>query len=341
MKKISRSVFLGVLVIVGFNQFVPTAVGQSFLTNGLVAYYPFSGNANDQSTNANNGTPSGAVLAPDRFGQVANAYAFNGAGAYVWAPNKSYLTFPNGGDFTISVWAAFNTLPAGVPDAFRAMAALDNGPGGLPKWIFMYGQLSIPGPMGYSSNYVHFGTTGSSTSGYYLACTPYTPAVGVWHNYLITKAGTSYTLYIDGRATLGATNYLSDSSGLHVGVPGPSSIISGMTAPLTIGWAEGPGSFHNGGLDDIRIYNRALSSNEVAQLYAFEAGPRVELVKAVKPAFYGLTLTTNYQLQVSANMTTWTNHGSPFPATSTSMVYPQYWDVENWNSLFFRLQVVP
>jgi len=40
-------------------------------------------------------------------------------------------------------------------------------------------------------------------------------------------------------------------------------------------------------------------------------------------------------------MNTWTNQGSPFIATNTSIIYPQYWDVDNWNSLFFRLQVSP
>src|ERR1017187_9384521 len=40
---------------------------QSFLTNGLVAYYPFIGNANDASGNGNNGTVQGATLTTDRF----------------------------------------------------------------------------------------------------------------------------------------------------------------------------------------------------------------------------------------------------------------------------------
>ena len=70
-------------------------------------------------------------------------------------------------------------------------------------------------------------------------------------------------------------------------------------------------------------------------------GVQIALIKAVKPAFNNLTLTTNYQLQVSGDLNTWTNQGSPFKATSTSMIYPQYWDVDNWNSLFFRLQVAP
>jgi hypothetical protein len=70
-------------------------------------------------------------------------------------------------------------------------------------------------------------------------------------------------------------------------------------------------------------------------------GPLVGLLKAVKPSFSNLWVGTNYQMQLSGDMNTWTNHGAAFTATNTSMVYPQYWDVDNWNSLFFRLQRVP
>lgn len=61
-------------------------------------------------------------------------------------------------------------------------------------------------------------------------------------------------------------------------------------------------------------------------------------VKAAKPSFSNLTLTTNYQMQVSSDLNNWTNHGSAFTATNTSMIWPQYFDVDNWGSLFFRLQ---
>jgi hypothetical protein len=64
------------------------------------------------------------------------------------------------------------------------------------------------------------------------------------------------------------------------------------------------------------------------------------LIKAVKPLFNDLTFGMTYQLQISTDMNTWTNAGPPFTATNASMVYPQYWDVANWNQLFFQLQLV-
>jgi N-acetylneuraminic acid mutarotase len=64
---------------------------------------------------------------------------------------------------------------------------------------------------------------------------------------------------------------------------------------------------------------------------------RVNLVKAVKPSFSNLSVGTNYQMQISKDLTTWTNYGSPFTATNASMVCPDYFDVENWEQLYFRL----
>ena len=114
------------------------------------------------------------------------------------------------------------------------------------------------------------------------------------------------------------------------------------TLPLHIGGSSlDAQQFFNGLVDDVRIYNRALSASEVQQLYIIESGPRVDLIKAVKPSFNNLTLTTNYQMQISGDLNTWTNYGTAFTATNTSMVYPQYFDVDNWNKLFFRLQVSP
>jgi hypothetical protein len=65
---------------------------------------------------------------------------------------------------------------------------------------------------------------------------------------------------------------------------------------------------------------------------------QIGLIKAVKPSFSGLSVGTNYQLQVSGDLNAWTNQGTAFTATNTSMIYPQYWDVANWNQLFFRLE---
>jgi len=67
----------------------------------------------------------------------------------------------------------------------------------------------------------------------------------------------------------------------------------------------------------------------------------VKYVKAIKPSFEFLKPGRTYQLQVSSNLNAWTNQGTPFVATNFNMAYPQYWDVDNWGKLFFRLQAAP
>jgi hypothetical protein len=156
------------------------------------------------------------------------------------------------------------------------------------------------------------------------------PTLNRFYQVVVVRAGTNVMMYLN--AQLGATGQVSGSTVqpgniLYIGRNETEDVVGGYV-------------FH-GVIDDVRIYNRALSASEVQQLYAIESGPRVDLLKAVKPSFSNLTLTTNYQMQISGDLNTWTNQGSPFTATNTSMIYPLYFDVNNWNSLFFRLQASP
>ena len=69
--------------------------------NGLVAYYPFNGNANDESGNGNSGTVKGASLTTDRFGNSSSAFDFNGIDNMIEVPANNQFDFQN---FTISTW---------------------------------------------------------------------------------------------------------------------------------------------------------------------------------------------------------------------------------------------
>ena len=59
--------------------------------NSLLAYYPFNGNANDESGNGNNGVVSGATLVDDRLGNTDSAYYFNGTSDYISIAASSSL----------------------------------------------------------------------------------------------------------------------------------------------------------------------------------------------------------------------------------------------------------
>jgi hypothetical protein len=85
------------------------------LQNGLVGYWPFCGNANDESGNGNNGVVNGATLTEDRFGNAGAAYNFDGVGNQITIDGVALAS----GDFTISGW--INSLDANGFDSFNTI----------------------------------------------------------------------------------------------------------------------------------------------------------------------------------------------------------------------------
>jgi len=69
---------------------------------GLVAFYPFSGNADDATSFQNNGTVDGPVLVEDRFGNSEAAYSFDGVDDIIRIPNANQLFLNE--NFTLSTW---------------------------------------------------------------------------------------------------------------------------------------------------------------------------------------------------------------------------------------------
>ena len=73
--------------------FVFLAQASADLNDGLIAYYPFNGNANDESGNGNDGTVNGATLTNDRFGNEDSAYSFDGNNVDQYSVHAG-ITFP-------------------------------------------------------------------------------------------------------------------------------------------------------------------------------------------------------------------------------------------------------
>jgi probable HAF family extracellular repeat protein len=85
------------------------------LTNGLVAYYPFNGNANDESGNARHGSIVGAKFGQDRFGNSGKCLMFNGKTDYVLIRDR----FPDLTGLTLSAWVKYESGSAfGRGDVF-------------------------------------------------------------------------------------------------------------------------------------------------------------------------------------------------------------------------------
>jgi len=209
--------------------------------NGLVAYYPFNGNATDESVNNNNGVVHGATLTADRFGNPNRAYSFNGTDDYIEVPNDNSLQ-PNN-QLSVCAWVkikAFYTGSYGISVVLRKA-----GPWGE------IGQYEIF----YTESLFHFGVIYSNGTNVGIEIPDTVVKLNDWYFLVLTFNGQSQNGYVNGK--LRAKSNVS----LHLG---------SNNGNLFIGWNCGNTSFPypvNGILDDIRIYNRALTESEIQQLY--------------------------------------------------------------------------
>lgn len=276
-----------------------SANAQTWLTNGLTAYYPFDGNANDSSGNGNHGIVNGFFLTQDQFGKSNSAYTATSATSFITTTIQQ--SPPN--TFTVSIW--FKTTNSGnCIGYFNSQNGANNSLGNFDR------ALGVDDGTGQLFGYVFTGSVQ-----YVFSSKRYDD--NLWHQAILTVSPAGMILYADGKpvsTNSAATSGQQDSSWWRIGRD------------------------YIGSLDNVRIYNRALSSVEVSQLFRIESGFIVDLQKAVYLTSSNLQIGTNYQIQVTTDLKNWTNSGSVFTATNSSWRTTNYWDVANWNQLFFRLQ---
>lgn len=215
-----------------FLAFVANA--QSNLENGLVGYYPFDGNANNAISNNYNGTVNGATLATNRFGKINSAYSFDGV--------NDYINITDFGDIvpsktiTVSLWMKDNREQG----AFLFMLTPDNNRFAFASY---YG----------GRDYWDFGWTGQSGNApgrlYYSSTRN-----NEWHHYVLTS-----------NTEIGSMKIYKDNV-LMASKTSPLQLLKPQSKDLRIGCGNNEG-FFNGLIDDFRIYNRELTTNEIALLY--------------------------------------------------------------------------
>jgi hypothetical protein len=206
-------------------------------TNGLVGWWPFNGNANDESGNGNNGTVNGAILNTDRFGNLNKAYSFDG-NSLISVNSTQSLSLQN--QFTISLWVIRNN-----PN-LMGFISKQRAPQGLGSY-HISGDASITGvginndPGGCAG--CNIGSVGPSVT------------YNLWHNYIGLWDGIRLKFYDNG-------NLIQDVNG----VLDNGNTLLNANLPLEFGRFF-TSDYLDGKLDDIGIWNRALTQQEITDLY--------------------------------------------------------------------------
>ncbi len=220
------------------------------LSTGLLAYYPFSGNAGDSSGNGNHGTVNGATLTADRFGNPNRAYKF-GTNKNIDVLNPS-TALNLLGSFTISSWIYFDTLATTYNNS--CILSKHDGDLGGDGWTCLVLNPNhdlISQQILFWSNNIGNTNTISGTQGVLTNAK--------WYHFVATYDHNAQNLHY----------FLNNQ--LILSIPLKTNVIPNNRI-LTIGWQFSTYGtyygFFRGTIDEIRIYDRVLNTPEIEQLYA-------------------------------------------------------------------------
>ncbi len=208
--------------------------------DGIIAWYPFDGNAKDESGNGNNGIVNGATLTSDKNGNQNSAYIFDGNNDYIDIGANSDFNLTTSG-FSFSFWLNPTQTPTSQ------------------------GRQILSHPNNEQFQFNH--TTTNKVKFFTKPNNSWTPASSSvlsagWNHFVGVYDQTSHTMKMYENGSLSESTTLSQPIN-HTSDTSHSRTILG--AIIT---SQGnPIEAFNGKIDDVGIWNRALSSTEIAQLY--------------------------------------------------------------------------
>ena len=211
------------------------------INEGLVAYYPFNGNADDQTGNGHNGTVYGATLTNGHLENDNGAYNFDG-NDYIEIPGNQNL-YPGNHDYSISVWIKSSARPSQFMNIVYNQESWSNdavvlslSPSGQVTWVF------------------HDNNGG----GMCRIDTTQTVTDGEWHHIsaIRNRSKNVSQVYIDSILAGEAQD-----TNANVVIPLRNKLYIGKRGNIK---SE---RYFNGVIDEVRIYNKALSNNDIQELY--------------------------------------------------------------------------
>ena len=208
-------------------------------TSGLLAYYPFNGNANDESGNGNNGTVmNGATLTTDRNGNANSAYNFDGVDDFIEIANT---LLPNvNTSFSVSFW--FNTNLNTVQAIISESSPIPNNTN--YKYAINF------------STILNVGTSNGISSNGVQSQSQIITGQWIFGTMVYNSSAQNIKVYFNGieEGVISNSIYSNQNNATQIGrgIAGGSGI---------------PGAYMSGKIDDIGIWNRALTQQEVTNLY--------------------------------------------------------------------------
>ena len=236
------------------------APAKNDLRAGLIAFYPFNNNHSDESGNNYHLNAIGAVLGSDRFGVPSKAYDFDGTSSYMEIPQL--MKADSLRNLTISVWIKVESVNSKC----------------ILSFLNKRDRSSCSNTIGFdnrvdSYNILHrmVRTLSSSSCSSSLIYDSIQNPIGKWsHLVLVQRCNAEntsaqrydYIPFFNGKklketSTISSSSQIASSFGLG-GLIGCNNSVGDPSFKF---------DFFKGSIDDIRIYNRALSDDEVQKLY--------------------------------------------------------------------------
>jgi hypothetical protein len=207
---------------------------------GLIAYYPFNGNAHDETGNGYNGTVSGATLSDDRFGNPMSAYNFDGINDKIVIGKEP--NFPSWNKYAVSLWFLNDgggDHSNGYGQKILSKAKFNSD--------FHLSVLHSDGRLIWWSVQGGFNSVEATNQDY---------RDNQWHHVVLNKNSPSNgDIWVDG--------VLQNSSNTLGAVFNSEDLVIGFTTHSD-GYQQ---KYWSGKIDDIRIYNRVLSESEISDLF--------------------------------------------------------------------------
>ncbi len=170
---INKKLLLLMFGLIMTTQMIFSQVPSYVPSNGLVGYWPFNGNANDESGNGNNGTPNGVTLTTDRNGNANSAYSFDGISNSI---QTNYPGILGTSDRSVSFWARQNQTSTTTNSQITVGWGSNTcGPSGIAKGFYCAFNI---GGSGVSLDANESSVTYNPQS---------SVSDNIWHHYVVVK----------------------------------------------------------------------------------------------------------------------------------------------------------